>query len=77
VEELSTIVCKDKAVQTGKKLCNKLLETIPRQLFEIAIQAAIGDKVIARENLKAYRKDVTAKLVSISCNVYIYHVICN
>lgn len=66
VEELSTIVHRQKASQTGKKLCVKLLDTIPRQMFEIAIQAAIGSKVLARENLKAYRKDVTAKLVSIN-----------
>lgn len=70
MEELSTIVHKEKAYETGKKLCVKLLETIPRQLFEIAIQAAISSKVIARETLKAYRKDVTAKLVS-EC-VYFY-----
>ncbi|KAM0726430.1 Translation factor GUF1-like protein, mitochondrial [Formica fusca] len=62
VEELSTIVHKAKVLQTGKKLCAKLLETIPRQLFEIAIQAAIKSKVIARETLKPYKKDVTAKL---------------
>lgn len=64
VEELSTIVHETKAYKTGKKLCAKLLETIPRQLFEIAIQAAIKSKVIARETLKPYKKDVTAKLVS-------------
>nr|XP_012232046.1 PREDICTED: translation factor GUF1 homolog, mitochondrial isoform X2 [Linepithema humile] len=62
VEELSIIVHEEKAVQTGKKLCVKLQEIIPRQLFEIAIQAVVGSKVIARENLKPYRKDVTAKL---------------
>ncbi|XP_011704432.1 PREDICTED: translation factor GUF1 homolog, mitochondrial [Wasmannia auropunctata] len=62
VEELGTIVHRTKASQIGKKLCVKLLETIPRQLFEIAIQAAVGNKVIARETLKPYRKDVTAKL---------------
>lgn len=64
VEELCTIVHRSKASQVGKKLCVKLLETIPRQLFEIAIQAAVGSKVIARETLKPYKKDVTAKLVS-------------
>ncbi|XP_072757177.1 translation factor GUF1 homolog, mitochondrial [Anoplolepis gracilipes] len=62
IEELSTIVHRAKALQMGKKLCAKLLETIPRQLFEIAIQAVIRSKVIARETLKPYRKDVTAKL---------------
>lgn len=64
MEELSTIVHRGKVLQTGKKLCAKLLETIPRQLFEIAIQAAIKSKIIARETLKPYKKDVTAKLVS-------------
>lgn len=64
VEELSTIIHRSKASEIGRKLCVKLLDTIPRQLFEIAIQAAIGAKVIARETLKPYRKDVTAKLVS-------------
>ncbi|XP_011173386.1 translation factor GUF1 homolog, mitochondrial [Solenopsis invicta] len=62
VEELCTIVHRKKASQIGKNLCIKLLDTIPRQLFEIAIQATIGSKVIARETLKPYRKDVTAKL---------------
>ncbi|KAG5315430.1 GUF1 factor, partial [Acromyrmex insinuator] len=62
VEELCTIVHRTKATQIGKKLCIKLLDTIPRQLFEIAIQAAIGNKIIARETLKPYKKDVTAKL---------------
>lgn len=65
MEELSIIVHKDKAMRMGKSLCVKLLETIPRQLFQIAIQAVIGTKIIARETLKAYKKDVTAKLVSI------------
>lgn len=64
MEELSIIVHEEKALQMGKKLCIKLQEIIPRQLFEIAIQAVIGSKVIARENIKPYRKDVTAKLVS-------------
>ncbi|EFN80045.1 GTP-binding protein GUF1-like protein, partial [Harpegnathos saltator] len=62
VQELSTIVHAEKAHQTGKKICVKLLEIIPQQLFEIAIQAAVGSKVIARETLKPYKKDVTAKL---------------
>lgn len=64
MEELSTIVHTEKASQTAKKLCVKLQEIIPRQLFEIAIQAVVGNKVLARENVKPYRKDVTAKLVS-------------
>ncbi|KAL6268411.1 hypothetical protein P5V15_001546 [Pogonomyrmex californicus] len=62
VEELCTIVHRSKAYEVGKKLCIKLVDTIPRQLFEIAIQAAIGNKIIARETLKPHRKDVTAKL---------------
>lgn len=44
-------------------MCSKLLDIIPRQLFEISIQAAVGSKILARENLKPYKKDVTAKLV--------------
>lgn len=63
VEELSTIVHCTKAREVGKKMCSKLLDIIPRQLFEISIQAAVGSKILARENLKPYKKDVTAKLV--------------
>lgn len=70
IEELSTIVHREKALKTGKKLCTKLLETIPRQLFEIAIQATIGSKVLARETIKPYRKDVTAKLVNNCVHTY-------
>ncbi|XP_030347727.1 translation factor GUF1, mitochondrial isoform X2 [Strigops habroptila] len=61
VEELATVVHNDKAYATGKLLCERLKDAIPRQLFEIAIQAAIGKKIIARETLKAYRKNVVAK----------------
>jgi GTP-binding protein LepA len=62
VDALSLVVLRDRAYQTGKALVGKMRKLIPRQQFEVAIQASVGKRVIARETIKAYRKDVLAKL---------------
>ncbi|MBP5199339.1 MAG: elongation factor 4 [Schwartzia sp.] len=61
VDALSTIVFSDQAAYRGRMLAQKLRELIPKQMFEIPIQAAVGSKIVARENVRAYRKDVLAK----------------
>ena len=61
MEELSVITHQDRARAMGKETCLRLKEVIKRQLFKISVQAAIGSKIIAREDVREYRKDVTAK----------------
>ena len=61
VDDLATVGHKDRATNRGRQLAAKLKQIIPQQMFEIPIQAAIGSKIIARENVRAHRKDVLAK----------------
>lgn len=62
IEALSMIVVRDRSESLGRKIVKKLKEVVPRQQFEVPIQAALGGKIVARETIKAFRKDVTAKL---------------
>lgn len=62
IDPLSTIIHKDNLISEGKRICEKLKELIPRQQIEVIIQAAVNSKILARETVKPFRKDVTAKL---------------
>ena len=64
VEELTTIIHASKAEERGRELCVKLKENLSREQFEYPIRAAVNSRIIAKEVVKAYRKDVTAKVVS-------------
>lgn len=70
VDALSTIVHRSKVRELGKSYCFKLKESIPRQMFEVVIQASVRSKVIARDTVKPIRKDVTAKCVS-CCKMFL------
>ena len=61
LDALAAIIHRDRAFEWGKRLCSKLKELIPRQMFEVIIQAAIGNKIIARETVRPFRKNVIAK----------------
>ena len=61
VDAFSVVIHRDKAQEYGRAIASKLRELIPRQQYEVAIQAAIGGQIVARENIRAMRKDVTAK----------------
>jgi GTP-binding protein LepA len=62
IDAFSSIIHRSKSYDYGKKMADKLKELIPRQQFDVPIQAAIGSKILSRQTIKAYRKDVTAKL---------------
>ncbi len=72
VEELSRIVHATKVTSVARDLVLRLKDMIPRQMFQIAVQACVGSKVLARENIKAYRKDVTAKLVRVEFFIFVF-----
>lgn len=72
MEELSIIAHTSKIQIMGRQICKKLVDILPRQLFEIVIQAIVNGKIIARETLKPYKKDVTAKLVN---NFFLLYII--
>ena len=69
VDALSTLTHEANSVKFGRRMCEKLKELIPRQQFDIAIQAAIGAKIIARETVKAVRKDVLANVTAATYRV--------